>query len=144
MDGDSEEWQRGFTALCQYVTRRGTTAIPTRAMAGGMAVGAWVKARRQDYWAGNLHPSCAADLESLPGWSWAGISEHRWTARYAALRGYLTEHAGAMPPHNAVTGRIGIGEWATVQRRAHTAGNLPKPLAERLAALPGWQWSEDR
>jgi len=143
MDGDSDEWQRGFTALCQYVTRRGTTAVPKRAMAGGMAVGAWVEARRQDYWAGNLHPSCVEALESLPGWSWAGRSERRWAARYAALAAYLTEHSGAMPAHNAMTSKPRIGEWATEQRRAHAVGNLPKPLAEQLDTLPGWQWSED-
>ena len=73
-------------------------------------------------------------LESLPGWSWAGRSERRWPTRYAA----------AMPPDNAVAGRLHIGEWATAQRRAHAAGNLPKPLTEQLDALPGWQWTEDR
>ena len=49
-----------------------------------------------------------------------------------------------MPPDNAVAGRLHIGEWATAQRRAHAAGNLPKPLTEQLDALPGWQWTEDR
>jgi hypothetical protein len=108
-----------------------------------MTVGAWVEARRQDYWAGRLHPSCVEALESLPGWSWAGRSERRWAARYAALAACLTEHAGAMPAHNAMTSKPRIGEWATEQRQAHAVGNLPKPLAERLDTLPGWQWSED-
>ena len=134
MDGDSGEWQRGLTALWQYVAFRGTAAVPPRAVAVGVAIGAWAEARRQNYWAGDLHPSCVAALESLPGWSWAGRSERRWSTRYA----------GAMPPDNAVAGRLYIGEWATAQRRAHAAGNLPKPLTEQLDALPGWQWTEDR
>jgi Helicase associated domain len=134
VDGDSGEWQRGLTALWQYVAFRGTAAVPPRAVAVGVAIGAWAEARRQNYWAGDLHPSCVAALESLPGWSWAGRSERRWSTRYA----------GAMPPDNAVAGRLHIGEWATAQRRAHAAGNLPKPLTEQLDALPGWQWTEDR
>jgi hypothetical protein len=134
VDGDSGEWQRGPTALWQYVAFRGTAAVPPRAVAVGVAIGAWAEARRQNYWAGDLHPSCVAALESLPGWSWAGRSERRWSTRYA----------GAMPPDNAVAGRLHIGEWATAQRRAHAAGNLPKPLTEQLDALPGLQWTEDR
>lgn len=144
MDGDSEEWQRGLAAVQQYVAHRGKAAVPTRAVAGGVAVGAWVEARRQDYWTGDLHPSCVAALESLPGWSWAGRSERRWSIRFTALREYLDQHPGAMPPHSAVTGKLRIGEWVTEQRRAYAASTLPQPLAERLDALPGWKWGEDR
>lgn len=144
MDGDSEEWQRGLAAVQQYVARRGKAAVPTRAVAGGVAVGAWVEARRQDYWTGGLPPSRVAALESLPGWSWAGRSERRWSARYAALQQYLDQNPGAMPLHTAVIGKLRVGEWVTEQRKAYTAGTLPRPLAERLDALPGWRWDEDR
>jgi DNA-binding winged helix-turn-helix (wHTH) protein len=144
METGPGDWHRGWTALQQFVARRGTAVVPPRAMSYGVAIGSWADSRRQEYWAGSLDPAHVAALESLPGWTWEGRSQKRWTARYEALRRYITDHGPAMPPANATSGTLRIGDWVTAQRRAHKAGNLPKPLAEQLESLPGWNWHDDR
>ena len=144
METGSGDWHRGWTALQQFVAIRGTAVVPSRAVAYGVAIGSWADSRRQEYWAGGLAPAHVAALESLPGWTWEGRSQKRWTARYEALRRYITDHGPAMPPPNATSGKLRIGEWVTEQRRAHKAGSLPKPLTEQLESLPGWDWHDDR
>jgi hypothetical protein len=143
MDERPDDWDRGWTALQHFVAVRGTAAVPSRAMAGGVALGSWADARRQDYWAGELDPSHVDALESLPGWRWEGRSQRRWEARFAALNRYLAEHGPTTPPSNALSGKLRVGEWAAKQRRAHAAGTLPTPLVEKLESLPGWRWHGD-
>lgn len=48
------DWDEGFAALKRYVAVRGAAVMSPGARAGGVAVGAWVAARRQDYWNGRL------------------------------------------------------------------------------------------
>src|SRR5262245_40248076 len=86
------DWDEGFAALRRYVAARGAAVMSPGARAGGVAVGAWVAARRQEYWNGRLDPIRAGLLEALPGWDWSGPHQRRWFTVLAALTRFVATH----------------------------------------------------
>lgn len=147
MTADSDtEWADGWVALQRFVETRGSAQVPARAVAGGLALGAWVAGRREEYWAGTLHPYRVARLEALAGWTWAGAAQRRWENRLEALAQHAARHGTAVTEPDTVVGKISVGSWAHTQRVRHAAGTLPVQLATRLELLPGWEWTvvEDR
>ena len=118
------EWHRGWTALQQFVAVRGTAAVPSRAMAGGVALGSWADARdRSTGRAGWIPPT------SMP-WSPFPAGDGRAEASGAGRLDSRHCTATYRPrPSNPTVQRdirqASIGEWVTEQRRAHAAGTLP-------------------
>ena len=95
----SSDWASGLAAVQRFVAQRGPRPVPTRAMAYGVAIGAWVAARRGDYWAGLLRPDEVAALEQVGGWTWVGPAqrvgaENPVTASDRRLHRWLTSPSG--------------------------------------------------
>jgi hypothetical protein len=80
-------------------------------------------------------------LETLRGWSWDARSD-KWETGFAALRRDVEREGHARPPNHHREGEFGLGGWVYKQRAAHAAGRLDPERAHRLAALPGWKWTE--
>jgi len=114
------------------------------ARAGGVAVGAWVAARRQDYWNGRLDRTRAESLEALPGWDWSGRHQRRWFTVFAALTRFVATHDVAEIEPGLVIKRVRLGSWVEAQRAAYAAGTLPQRNGDLLAAIPGWEWGPDQ
>jgi hypothetical protein len=138
------DWDSGFSALKRYVALRGSAVVPPGARADGIAVGAWVAARRADYWNGKLDPNRAEALEALPGWDWSGCHQRRWFTVFAALTRFVAKHHMAEIEPRLVFNRVRLGSWVEAQRIAYAAGTLPRRNADLLAAIPGWEWHSHR
>ena len=132
----------GSPAVQRFVAQRGPRPVPAKAIAYGVEIGAWVAARRADYWAGLLRPDQVAALEQIGGWTWAGPSQRRWEAGLRAVERYVARHAQLPRPERWLD-RFHVGSWVQAQRTAHAAGTLPDLLAQRLDAVPGWTWIEE-
>jgi hypothetical protein len=140
---ESRAWHDGLAALHRYVEVRRTAAAPTTARVEGFDLGEWVKQLRSCYWAGTLEPDRVELLETLPGWRWSGTHERQWRARLDALRRYAARNGtSAVPPDVIVGSRMQLGQWVAAQKASQAAGTLPRPAAELLEQLPGWEWEE--
>jgi hypothetical protein len=138
------DWDHGLAALKRYVAARGSAVMPPAARADGVAVGAWVAARREEYWGGRLDPKRAELLESMPGWDWSGRHQRRWFTVFAALTRFVAKHHIAEIEPGLVFDRVRLGSWVESQRAAFAAGTLPPHNADLLAAIPGWEWAPRR
>jgi hypothetical protein len=133
-----------LAAVQRFVAVRGTSRIPSRAMADGVEIGAWVLQQRERYWGARLTPRQVADLERVPGWTWSGVAEQKWQRALSALTGYTQRNGTAAVPITTVVGQIRLGEWVAAQRAGYEAGTLPPANASALESLPGWQWHHDQ
>ncbi len=140
-------WEEGLAALTVYVCARGTADVPSRGMAGGVLLGRWVAARREEFWSGTLAAARAATLQGLPGWVWGsdphGESEGRtgWARGWGALRRYVEVHGAPTPPSAATSRGIRVGLWVDQQRAQYWAGSLSPARIALLQNLTGWTWT---
>ena len=149
MDGDSGEWQRGLTALWQYVAFRGTAAVPPRAVAVGVR---WCVGRGPQAELLGRRPSSVLRpaLESLPGWSWAGRSERRWPP--ATPQRCHRQRGGRPTPyrrmgHRAATGARRRHPTEAPHRATRRSARLAVergPLTARSQLLSGPTWPSTR
>jgi len=140
-------WEEGLAALTVYVCARGTADVPSRGMAGGVLLGRWVAARREEFWSGTLAAARAATLQGLPGGVWGsdphGESEGRtgWARGWGALRRYVEVHGAAARPSAATSRGIRVGLWVDQQRAQYWAGSLSPARIALLQNLTGWTWT---
>ncbi len=141
-------WERGLAALTVYVCSRGTADVPSRGMAGGVLLGRWVAARREEFWSGTLAAARAATLQGLPGWVWgsdphdeSGQGRTGWARGWGALRRYVEVHGVATPPAAAISRGFRVGLWVDQQRAQYWAGSLSPARITLLQNLTGWTWT---
>lgn len=66
-----QRWERGFTALTQFVDEHGHTRVPHgHISADRFRLGQWVNTQRYTYRQGALDPRRTARLQALAGWVW--------------------------------------------------------------------------
>jgi hypothetical protein len=66
-----QRWERGFTALTQFVDEHGHARVPHgHISADRFRLGQWVNTQRYTYRQGALDPRRTARLQALPGWVW--------------------------------------------------------------------------
>lgn len=138
-----ENWHHGLEVLRHYASQTGHASPPQHEMVGEFQLGHWVARRRRDYKTHVLSAQRIADLELLPGWSWAP-GEYRWQCGLAALSAYTATYGHANPARTERFDNYPVGAWARAQRTAHARGRLATTRASVLQALPGWQWSTRR
>jgi hypothetical protein len=142
-----EQWERGFTALTQFVDEHGHANVESRhTCSDSFHLGDWVSAQRRKHHRGELDDGRAARLEALPGWVWRRRDRTPgvycgWDGRFRALTQFVDEHGHARVPSAHITGDgIRLGQWVNAQRHTHRQGALDADRAARLEALPGWVW----
>ena len=134
-------WEERFVRLRRFVDRTGHARVPKGHVEDGVQLGAWVDDQREARSAGKLDNERAARLESLDGWSWK-LREDRWESMLVALQRYVTREGHASPPKGHIEGGGDLGAWVRNQRVAYAAGKLSSERVVRLAAVPGWTWSQ--
>lgn len=65
-----DDFDRGLTALGQYIRVNGCARVPRAHVVGGFKLGKWVSNRRDENGVGRLSGARATALEAMPGWSW--------------------------------------------------------------------------
>jgi len=136
---NADRWSEGLTHLRSYLDEHATTAVDTRTVHEGFALGAWVARRRSNYHQGTLSPTRIAALEALPGWVWTR-TEDRWPPGLKALRSYITKHGTAAVPADTLHRRYPLGRWVAARRAQYQRGTLPPEQITTLQDLPGWVW----
>lgn len=139
-DDIDDAWRRTFAAVRLFVEHRGTAKIPSRAIAGGVPIGAWAREQRRLYWAAQLTPERRHLLEGLSDWDWSGLAERKWHRGLRALLAYAQRTGTTVVPKGTLVGEVRLAEWVSVQRAGHAAGTLPPPGTVALEQVPGWRW----
>lgn len=135
-------WEEGFRRLADYTEKHGGASPPqTYTDADGYKLGAWVAKERQSELKETLGADRRNRLLGLPGWEWVA-RESRWDECFRRLGTYLKENGDRYPLQTYATDDgYRLGAWLTQQRQKGLNGKLEAELADRLAKLPGWQWS---
>jgi len=133
---NAARWSEGLTHLRSYLDEHGSTAVDTRTVHEGFALGAWVARRRSNYHQGTLSPTRITVLEALAGWVWTR-TEDRWPPGLNALRSYITKYGTAAVPADTLHRRYPLGRWVTARRAQYQRGTLPRTRSPPCKPYPG-------
>jgi superfamily II DNA or RNA helicase len=138
-DPFADDWAAALAALRPYVAREGHARVPFGHVEGDFGLGGWVNKRRNEHTAGRLDRVRAAELETLPGWTWDPRSDD-WAAGIASLRVFVAREGHALVPAAHVEKGFRLGSWVVSRRVAWRTGHLDPARAAELEALPSWTW----
>jgi hypothetical protein len=125
--------------------------VPEDHLEEGLPLGRWCWAVRRARLLGQLPPALADEISAATPrgpkgaetFTWQ-TNETQWRLAYSALRQYATREGHACPPtshtETIAATRIGLGQWASLQRFKHRRGELDERHVRWLQALPGWRW----
>jgi hypothetical protein len=133
------QWEFHFGLLEQFVEREGHAKLPQRHVEAGVNLGKWGAHQRRYFGSGELSKKRAGRLASLPGWEWDPLPS-KWESSFRLLEIFVSREGDAKVPGSHVEDGVKLGAWVGTQRRYFGSGKLSKERAERLAALPGWEW----
>ena len=119
-----DAWQEGLHQLRAYVDREGHARVPSSYVTdSGHHLGKWVSRQRTQFSNGKLSADQAAELESLPDWSW-DTKEDAWQEGLHQLRAYVDRQGHArVPKRYATTSGYRLGLWVMGQRAKHAKGD---------------------
>jgi hypothetical protein len=141
-DPQGDRHRRTLALLRRYVKREGHACVPWLHVEDGVRLGQWVLARRERFRAGRLSKAEAAELESLPGWTWRAQSPRIPGRRLlAALHAFVRREGHSLVPATHKERGLHLGRWVVEQRVRFREGHLSSAEARDLARLPGWSWS---
>ncbi len=138
-DPYSDDWERGFRLLRDYVEQNGHARVLRSYEVDGFRLGEWVKMQRDKNAKGILDPSREHRLKELQGWTWDPYAD-RWEDGFRHLLDYVERSGHARVLRNDVIDGCPIGRWVSKQRARRAKGVLELDRQQRLQALPGWSW----
>lgn len=133
------EWDLPMQALWAFALRNGHTRVPATHREGEIALGGWVRGRRQAFASGSLRPEKIAELEALPQWSWRPHDD-AWDSGYAALRAFVEREGHPRVPTGHRESGVQLSAWCQHQRIKYDRGLLLLEQASELLKLPGWSF----
>ncbi|WP_349269278.1 hypothetical protein MPNTM1_04899 [Mycolicibacterium parafortuitum] len=132
-------WEDGLEHLRAYVTEHGTAQLRYDCIYDGFKLGQWVTVQRKSW--DTLTDDRRQRLTELPGWS-QSTRDVWWENGFSALADYTASHGHAAPPQKFVNkDGFRLGAWVAKQRQTRAKGKLSGDRLQRLAALPGWEWT---
>lgn len=136
-DPISDQWEKGFGHLKEFVDREGHSRIPNlHKTADGYPLDKWVafQRKRKD----QMEPDRRARLEALSGWSFDSRAD-LWEEGLRHLKQYVAQEGYArVNPSYIMTNGYKLGKWVA-KKRSHKAVLSTERQAE-LEELPGWSW----
>ncbi len=133
----TEEWNRGWRHLKEYLSANGNRLPPRSYRTGdGFYLGAWVRNQRElrEF----LSEERTKSLESLSGWSWS-VRKSDWSERFRLLSEIAAATGSASLKSDFTTKNgVRLGAWAGNNRSRRAL--LTAEQVRLLESLPGWTW----
>ena len=117
------DWRQAATALRAIVERERYEQVRRGGAEDDEGIREWVGGRRAEHVAGRLDPALAAELEALPGWTWAPEPAN-WAAATTALRAFAAREGHANPPRDHIEDGFRLGRWVPQRRTERGAASL--------------------
>lgn len=139
-DAISEQWEKSFLYLQEFVAREGHCRVPAKYRASdGYRLGEWVSNQRgSKEIIESVFPDRKNRLEQVIGWTWAARDD-RWEEGFGYLKEFVDCEGHARVIHSYRTeSNYRLGSWV-IQQRTKKESMSPERRA-RLEALPGWTW----
>ena len=128
-----QAWQRGFSALRSFKSRKGHCRVPRQHLEGNYKLGQWVAVQR--YIKDTLAPKRKATLDEL-GFMWSRL-EWLWEKGFAALKAFKAREGHCVVPAAYLKGKYKLGLWVVTQRRKKDI--MSKERRQRLNKI-GFVW----
>jgi hypothetical protein len=135
--GNTERWERGFTALCKFRAREGHCCPSRDHIEGKFKLGQWMSVQR--YRKDEVPAERKWRLNKI-GFVWDWRADH-WEQNFAALLKFKRREGHCSVPTFHRDGDLKLGWWVATQRR-----NRKEMPAERRARLNkiGFVWHAPR
>jgi hypothetical protein len=140
-DVHSENWNKGFSCLEEFVCRNGHSKVPQSFKTfDGFKLGQWVSEQRKKKNINKLDPIFVRRLEILPGWIW-NSRDAAWEDGISRLEAFAARegHCRVSPDFDN-GGLCNVREWISTQRKARDSLSIERKA--RLEAIPGWAWNQ--
>jgi len=135
----SDQWEDGFDHLDAYVAEHGAAQPRYDCIYRGFKLGQWVTVQRRSW--DTLAEDRRRRLTALSGWS-QSTRDVWWENGFSALEQYAAGHGHSAPPQSFVDDDgFRLGAWVAKQRQTRSQGRLSGDRSQRLADLPGWEWT---
>jgi superfamily II DNA or RNA helicase len=138
-DPATDEWEKGFAFLEQFVAREGYAQVPAKHAENKFKLGNWVRVQRRRHARHKISEDQRSRLERQPRWSWAP-QQDVWERAYAALQIFVAHQGDARVPRSATVDGFSLGRWVQYQRALFAEENLPVSRIHQLEQFPGWSW----
>jgi hypothetical protein len=137
----SDVWEEGFTRLKEYSDREGHCRVPVKYKTDdGYRLGRWINHKRT--YKDSMEPDRRRRLEALPGWSWDARSDN-WEEGYFHLKVFSDRERHCRVPRSYKTDDgYRLGGWVGKQRSKND--KMDPDRRQRLEALPGWVWKDEK
>jgi superfamily II DNA or RNA helicase len=138
-DPTTDDWERGFVVLEQFVAHAGHAQVPATHVENGYKLGNWVRVQRRRYAHHKISDDQQTRLERQPDWSWAP-QQDVWERGHTALKIFVAREGHARVPRASTVADFWLGRWVAHQRTLFVKGELPVSRARELEQFPGWSW----
>jgi len=130
-------WEEIFAALQRFRRKHGHTNVSQHDPIN-RALGHWITRQRVARKEKRLSPDKIQRLERI-GLEWSAI-DAAWDRHYSALRKFHARYGHCNIPNNRHDPDPVLGQWISIQRRAHKNGKLRTARVRALERL-GIQWT---
>ena len=125
--------------LRSFVTEHGWERLTRGTVVDVVNLYGLVNNLRQDYRKGRLADTLKAELEAIPGWSWAAHTA-RHDRNLELLRDFVAKKGWSKLKAQSAVNGVQLGQWVTSRRVEYKKGRLADWLRTALEAIPGWSW----
>jgi phage protein D len=141
-DPYSDQWEEGFRYLKAFSDMEGHSMVSHHYRTiDGYQLGTWVDRQRRVK--DSIFSERIAQLETLPGWTWAPHAD-KWEEGFQHLQKFFDREGHAKVPdaYNETGDGYRLGYW--VRRQLQTENSMLPERKARLEGLPGWVWSVNK
>lgn len=131
----SDDWLKGYKALCAYRANNGNTLVPTGYVtADGFRLGIWVSNQRAKHSQGALNEERVKCLTDI-GFVWDTAKTH-WQEQFDCAKHYYETTGSIRVPKTYVTEKgFKLNCWISGQRKAYKQGTLKHEQVEQLREI---------
>lgn len=137
----TDQWDRGYVELQEYVKLNGSTSVPVGfTTKSGFNLRNWVQNQRSNYRKSQLSEDRIAKLQKITEWKWDVLTD-QWNRGYIELQDYVRLNGTPSVPSGFITkSGFNLGSWVSVQRRNKQKNIITEDNIQKLESLANWSW----